>query len=104
MNRQWLSDDGTHSHAWIEGGDRVLENHLDAAPQRAELRTASVQPVLAAKSNRSGIRLDQAQKHSRECGFAAAGFADNPQRFATRKRERHAIHGETAPGKILCDI
>ena len=104
MNRQRLANDGGHSHARVERGDWILENHLNAATQIAEPRTASAQPILAPKLDGTRIRLDEAQEHSRERGLATSGFADDTQRFAARERECHAIHGDAALGNILRHI
>ena len=104
VNRQRLGDDGGRSHARVERGDWILENHLNAATQRAEPQTASAQPILAPKFDGARVRLDKAQEHARQRGLAASGFADDAERFAARERECHAIHGEAALGNILRHI
>src|SRR5690348_1497974 len=69
VNCQRLANDGAYSHARVKRGNRILENHLNAATQCAELRTPSAQPILAPKLDGARIRLDEAQEHSRECGL-----------------------------------
>ena len=49
--------------------------------------------ILAVEPDAAARRLDQPQDAARHRGFAAAGLADQPERFADAEREADAIDG-----------
>ncbi len=88
-------------HARIERGIGVLEDHLHAPAQRPDLRLGRVGDVGAVEQHPSGGRLVQPRDQPRQGGFAAAGFADQPDRLAAhhlsdRRRPRRAGRGAAA--------
>src|SRR5690606_925763 len=74
--------------ARIEGGEGILEDHLELAADGAHGAAAQGEEIAAGKANGPGIRLDQPHDEAREGGLAAARCADNAQRLAGRKGER----------------
>ena len=91
MDAERLADDIAGGHARIERGERVLEDDLHRAPVRPQLGLAEIGDVLAVDPDAAAGRLDQAQDAARHRRFAAAGFADQPERFPDAEREADAI-------------
>ncbi|MCY1295760.1 hypothetical protein D9M70_451170 [compost metagenome] len=87
--------------ARIERGERVLEDHLHVASQRAELALGQPGDVLTVEQQRATIDIRQAQQAFADGRLARARFADDAQRFATAHREADAIHRmhHALPGK-----
>ena len=81
------------SHARIERGIRVLENHLEVRPRCTQLFLLQLRQIFASQNHRARRGWNQLQNCPAQRGFAAAGFAHQAEDFSTRQRERHAIHG-----------
>ena len=92
VNVQRLADDVLDGHARIQRAERVLENHLEFPPPRAQLGAVHAREIFAAEKNLARRRLHQAQDGAGQRGFAAAAFADEAERFARRDGETHAVH------------
>ena len=90
---QRLADDVGDRQPRIQRAVRILENHLEPAPARAQFRPAQAGDVLALEHNAAGGRLDELDDRASERGLAAAAFAHQPDRFARRDGEAHVIHG-----------
>jgi hypothetical protein len=88
----------------IERGHRLLEHHgHSVAAQRGEPRRRRRCEILrlepeAAHAAARG-RRQQAHQRERGHGFAAAGFADETQRFAALDAERHVAHRMQRPAR-----
>ena len=85
-----LSDQLAHAHAGVEGGERVLEDHLPVEA-RGRAGAAFVQDL-------SARGLHEPCDHAAERGLPAAGFAHDAQHLAAREREAHAIDGADGAG------
>ena len=88
---QRLGNDITSPHARIERRIRVLENDLHLPPIRAEGVRRKPGDVGTVEQDFTSGRLDQAQERFGRRRFAAAGFADESQRFTRVEREGNAI-------------
>ena len=93
VDAERLADDVAGGHARIERGERVLEHDLHRAPVRTQLGLAELGDVAAIELDAAAGRLDQPQHAARHRRLAAAGFADQPERFAGADRKADAIHG-----------
>src|SRR5262249_62101736 len=93
-----LGDDVAGGLARIERGERILEDDLHLATIGAQLRLLQVRDVAAFELDAAVGRLDQAQDRASHGGLAAAGLADQAQRFAFRDLEADAVNREDAPG------
>ena len=82
MQPQRLGQDLGHRHGRIQRRVRILEDHLQRAPPRAQRRRVELAEVLALEQHPPGRRLDQPQQQPPERRLAAAGFADHAQRLA----------------------
>ena len=83
-----------HAVARVEGAERVLKHHLDAAPQLAFFCRRQAQPRLALDMDVAAVRGFQTEDHPRQGGFARAGFTNNAQGFAPAQLQRHLVdHG-----------
>src|SRR5438270_379135 len=91
MNNQWFGHDFFHAHPRVERGEGVLEDDLHVAAEAAELTAAGCEHVLAVEGDGTGSGLYEAENHTSEGGLAAAGFANQSQRFALRDIERDAV-------------
>ena len=78
----------------------VLEHHLGAAADLAELVRVGVAHVDAIEADLTAVRLDEADEAPGERRLAAAGFADEPERLVPPDRERDVIDSDQ-PGNGL---
>ena len=81
---QRLADDLLDRHARIERAVRVLKNHLELAPPRAQGRAAHFQDVLAVERDFPRSRFDEPDDGAAERRLAATAFTDEAERFARR--------------------
>ena len=93
MDAQRVTDGGLHSHRRVESGVRVLEHHLDVAPERAKPTSAQLREVLALERDRSLGRLDQPEQRAAQGGLAAAALADEPHDLPALQRQVDAVDG-----------
>ena len=82
MDAERLADDIAGGHAGIERGKRILEHDLHRAAVGAQLALAEMGDVAPIEADVACGRLDQPQHTARHRRFTAAGFADQPERFA----------------------
>ena len=92
VQAQRTAENLAHRHARIERCIRILEDHLHASAQRTDLRLTDVRDVLAVEHDAALGRFGQTHHHTRERRFAAAGFADQADRFAGEHVEIDAVH------------
>jgi len=83
VDAERLADDIASLHARIEGSERVLEDDLHRTSMRPQFGFAEIRNVLAVEPDAAAGRLDQPQHAARHRRFAAAGFADKPERLST---------------------
>ena len=82
VDAQRLRNGAACRDARVEGGGRILEDHLHAPARPAQLRARQRQPLQAVEANLSCVRLDQTYEHAGERGFAAARGADQAERLS----------------------
>src|SRR5262249_31714629 len=91
MHLHRLGDDVAHLHARVERAVRVLEDDLNAAPQRRECGMLELGEIDAVVEDLScGWPFEQ-QDAAAGRRFAATALADEPQRLAAADGEGHAI-------------
>ena len=83
--------ENVNGHARVERGVGVLEDDLHAAAQVAHGGGGGGEG-LALEDDNAGGGFDQAQQYAGDGGLAAAGFADQAERFAGLDGERHIVH------------
>ena len=88
-----LADDAADRHARVQRCERVLEDYLHVATERAKRVSAEVRDVAALEPDLAGRRLDEAQDAAAGRRLAAAGLADEPKRLSSRDVEADAIDG-----------
>ena len=88
-----LADDVANGHAGIEAADGVLENDLHLPAQAAQRLALVGEEVLALVADLAGGGGNQAEDRSADGGFAAAGFADEAERFTRLDVEGDAVDG-----------
>ena len=86
-----LGDDLPDRHARIERRVRILKDHLHVPPRAAQLRAVRAAPCRVPEQHVAAGRFDEPQHRPPEGRLAAAGFADEPERFAGQDVERHAV-------------
>src|SRR5262249_30058643 len=86
-----LSESLAHGEAGIEAAVRVLEDHLDAAPERAEAPPGQRRDVPALEEDPPFRRLGQTQEGAGRCRLAAARLADEGDRLAGIDVEADAV-------------
>ena len=91
MYLERLADDLENGVPGIQRAERVLEDHLDLAPQRAELALAHRQDVAPVEKNLPAGRGHELEDGFPNRGLAAPAFADQPDRRAGLDGETHII-------------
>jgi hypothetical protein len=76
VHPHWLGDDVADFHARIERAVGILENDLDAAPQRAELFVIELGKIDAVIEDLAGRRSLKQQDAAAGCRLAATTLAD----------------------------
>ena len=82
VDQQGLRDCGSDSHARVQTGEWILEDHLHVLAPLAQLVLVQLQHVFAVEQN--GAAVSFGQPHHRAAGgrLAAAGFTDKCQGLA----------------------
>ena len=93
VHAQRLADDPPDAVARVERCERILEDHLHPAPQRAQRALREVRDVLAVKEDPAAGRLIEAQDGSADGRLAAARLTDEPERLAALDRQADAVDG-----------
>jgi hypothetical protein len=91
VDAERLADDLSDRHAGIERGVRVLEDDLDPAPHFAHALGRVMGDVDTGKPDRARRRLFELEDGAPDGGLAAAGLADEAERFAGGDRKRHVV-------------
>ena len=102
VDGQRLADHLLHRHARIQGGIRVLEDHLHLAPQRPQVLGIGAGHVPALEQDLTPGRLQQAQQQAPDGGLAGAALPDQSHALAAAQGEAHPVdrvHGAGAPGQ-----
>ena len=113
MHDHGLGDHVLHAVGRIQRRGRILEDHLHVAPVGFEFLGAEFKNIPALVVHAAGGVRHEAQDEPPRGRFSAAGFADQPQRFALLQLERHPAHrlhgarllehGARADGKLLLE-
>src|ERR671915_2603092 len=82
MRAQRLADDSSHAVPRIERRVRVLEHHLHASSQRAQVTLTEVRDVLSVEDDLAVGRLVQPQDRAADRRLAAARLSDEAKRLA----------------------
>ncbi len=93
VDAQGIVQHARDSGAGIEGGQRILEHHLQFCTHAAQGCTTLGKQVCSIEGDGAGIGLDQAQDRAGERRLAAAGGADQSQRLAGPQREADVVEG-----------
>ena len=108
VKAQRLGDDVGHPVPRIERGLRVLEDHLELGPQRAEPLLGQVRDVLAVEPEAAGGGGVEADQGPPQAGLAGAALADDSQGIAGRQRKIDAAqdvdHGRGAEGRLAAEV
>jgi len=81
-----------NSHARIQRGVGVLENHLKGGSRLAQRSSVQGCQRLACQEDRAFDWPDQLQNGPPQSGFAAAGFTHQTEDFALAQRKQHTVH------------
>ena len=85
--------------AWVQRRDRVLEDHLELRPQRAEELAPEVGEVVALERDRSALRRDELHHGLAHGRLAATGLAHEAERLAGEHVDADVGHGvDLEPG------
>src|SRR4030095_9002317 len=93
VNREWLTNDGSNSHARIQRRIWILENDLHIPSFLTEVFTVELQQVDPVEANFSGVRLYQPKYRAARRRFATPRFADKPEGLAAENGETDVVHG-----------
>ena len=97
VHQQGLAHEVEERHARVERRERILEDHLHLAPQRAQ-RPGRERPHVGHRAvgephrDLARRRLDRAKDAARRRGLSAAAFAHESQRLAFVDVEVDAVH------------
>ncbi len=92
-----LANDRADLLARVQGAVGILEDDLDAAPQRHQLATDELGDVDAVVEDLAGSRLFEPQDAAAHRRLAATALADQPQGFAAADRQIDAVHRLDVP-------
>src|SRR5262249_52916386 len=84
-------DRGTDRHARVERGIWVLEDHLHAPPQLAQVRAAGLTDVNLVEFDETAIGFDEADDASRQRGLAAARLTCQAEYLPSAQLERYVV-------------
>src|ERR1700755_2416876 len=74
-----LLDGLPHCPARVQGGERILEHHLHARPQRLELPVREARDVGALEANTPARWLNEAEQTAADRRLARSAFPDEPE-------------------------
>src|SRR4051794_13702896 len=103
VDLQRFADDPARRHPRVERRVRVLEDHLEPAPELAQLAALDVRDVLAVERDRAAGRLVEAHDRAARRALAAARLAHEPQRLALAEREGDAVDRAHVADVALAD-
>src|SRR5207247_9322950 len=98
-----LRDDLPDGLAWVQRGERVLEDDGQLPAHPAEPGARHVEEVLALEDDVALVRLDEPEDRAAQRGLAAAGLAHQPQRLALADGEVHAVDRTDMTHRALPD-
>ena len=93
MDVERFLKDASHVVPRVQGGVRILEDHLRPPPERAEFRGAHREDILPGEADVPGGRFDEAEEAASRRRLAGAGFTDQAERLARVEREAHVLDG-----------
>src|SRR6185437_421160 len=91
MELEWLRDDPTDPHAWIEAGERVLEDDLQVTAQMLELRCRQIREGPPQPGHAARARADELQCRPREGRLPRARLSDHTQRLSRMQLEADIV-------------
>ena len=103
MDDEWLADDRPDGLARVQRRVRVLEDHLELAPQGLELPAREIGDLLAIDLDAAARGVEQASQQPRGRGLAAAGLTDDSERLAALHLEGQAVHRANGSNLLLED-
>ena len=93
VHPQRLAHDLPDRHARIEASQRVLEDDLQIASQRAQHALGQIRERLPHPHDATGGGSQQLQRGAHQGRLAGAGFAHHPERLASVQLQTHRAHG-----------
>ena len=97
---QGLLQEGAHPPGGVQAVEGVLGDHLEPAPQGAELPGRQVLEDPAAVGHGAAVRPGQAQEDACQGGLSAAGFPQQADDLAPADPEGHVVHRRDAPAPV----
>src|SRR5664280_461818 len=91
MDDEWVTDDRADPPTSVEGAVGVLEDHLDLPAQRAHPSPRQAADVFSIKGDRAAGEVVEPCDAPGEGGLAAAGLADQAERFAWVDLQRDVV-------------
>src|SRR5262249_30722553 len=91
MNDERLRHDLFDMHAGIQRSERILEDWLRVAPERAQRRLRKMRDVLAAIEDDALGGIDEAQHSTADRRFAGAGLAHETQHLTRLDRKGDVV-------------
>src|SRR5882672_4853868 len=88
-----LADDSAHAVSRVQGGERILEDHLHGAAQRPQFSLAEVGDVTSVEKDAPGRRVVETQDRPADRRLAATGLADQPECLPAANRQRDVVDG-----------
>jgi hypothetical protein len=82
VHQERLGERGVDRHPRIERGERVLKNHLQVAPHGSHLGGGAGGEIAPLEDHGAAGGGHELQDGAGERGFAAAGFAHEPEHLA----------------------
>ena len=91
VHAQRGADDRAHRVTRVQRGVRILEDHLDLAPDRHHLPPRETRDVGALEVDRTGRRVVEPGDQATGGGLATPGLPHQAERLALAQREGHPV-------------
>ena len=93
LNAKWCPDDSADRVTWVEGRERILEDHLDLAAVGLHLARFEAGDIATVEADLSGSRLEQLADDTTGGRLAATGLPHKAESLTLRDIEAHAVDG-----------
>src|SRR6218665_560461 len=102
VNTTDLKNRRTHRHPWIQRGVWVLENHLDATPERAQGTALGCADILAPEKDPPRVRFHQSYNPPAARALSPPGPPRQAEDLPLRNVQGPTVNGPMNPACAVC--
>ena len=105
VDEQRLAHNVQQGHSRVQGGERVLKDHLHLPPKGPKPALRNRRDIhertIVRKENLAGRRRNGSQDTAGRRGFSAAALSDKGQRLSPIDKKCHVVHGLHVTDRLL---